>query len=379
MGKFLEAVLMLSGTIIGVGMFAIPFSFAQSGFLLGVLELCILALVVFVIHRSYGEVVLHSATHHRLPGYARMYLGEKAGLLADTAAFFGISGTLLAYILLSGVFLNNLLKGFIVGSNALWWSVMFVIAGSVITFFPLKKKSILTSLLTALLITFLCILVGLLLPHVSIAALGGFHISRIFAPYGVILFALSGATIIPDVVTSYKGSRVRTRQIITWGSLIPAVLYLLFAFAVVGTAGKNVSFDAITGLASIVGSDVILLGNIIGLIAVSTAYLLLNSSFQAFLSLDIKVSQTLSWIGASVIPFALFLLGFQNFISIISAVGATTVAIDGGLIIAMYHMILHRHERTITRSDTIRFGLMYAIIIIGIGCELYRLIGASIG
>lgn len=364
---------MLSGTIIGAGMFAIPFSFYSAGFLLGVLELFVLALVVLAIHRSYAEVVLHRKEQHRLPGYARVYLGEKAAFLANGSALFGISGTLLAYVLLSGVFLNHLFNGLAQGSDALW-SILFVGIGALVSFFPLKKKSILTGFLTALLIIFLCVLVVLLLPHIDIGILGGFNFPNLFVPYGVILFALSGATIVPDVVGYYKGDRKHTCRVITVGSLIPAVLYLLFALAVVGTTGKNISPDAIAGLASIAGSGIIILGNIIGLIAVSTAYFLLNASFQAFLSLDLNVSRRLSWAGASAIPLALFLLGFQSFISVISAVGATTVAIDGGLIIAMYHIILHRHERTITRTDTIRFGVMYALIIIGIAYELYRFV-----
>lgn len=365
---------MLSGMIIGVGMFAIPFSFARSGFLLGAIELFILAIVVLAIHRSYAEVVLRSSQQHRLPGYARAYLGEKAALLANGSALFGISGTLLAYVLLSGVFLDNLFGGFVTNASPSRWSMIFVLAGAIITFFPLKRKTLLTSLLTLLLIIFLCLLVGLLLPRVTISALSGWHIANVFAPYGVILFALSGSTIIPDVVGYYKGDRARTRQIITRGSLLPAILYFLFALAVVGASGDHITPDAIAGLSSVAGNVVIMLGNIIGLIAVSTAYLLLNSSFQAFLTLDLKVSRSFSWAGASCIPFALFLLGFQNFISVISAVGATTVAIDGGLIIAMYHMILHRRERTITRSDTIRFGAMYAMIIIGIAYEIYRFV-----
>lgn len=377
-GRFVQAVLMLSGMIIGVGMFAIPFSFSASGFLLGTIELLILAIVVLAIHRSYGEIVLHSREQHRLPGYARLYIGKHAALLANASALFGISGTLLAYVLLGGVFLDNLLKEYMSGSYPVWWSIMFVIGGIAITFFPLKKKTILTSFLTALLIVFLCILIGLLLPRIHIDSLKGFNVAHAFAPYGVLLFALSGATVIPDVVMYYKGSKARTRSIITIGSLLPAVFYFLFALAVVGASGKHVSPDAISGLRPIAGTGIMQLGNLMGLIAVSTAYLLLNSSFQAFLMLDLKVSRSLSWAGASFIPLVLFLLGFQNFISVISVVGATTVAIDGGIIIAIYHIILHRHERTITRSDTIRFGAMYVMIILGIGYEFYRFIVAYV-
>ena len=46
MRVFFEAVLMLAGMIIGVGMFAIPFSFAAAGFWLGAAELAVLAMAV---------------------------------------------------------------------------------------------------------------------------------------------------------------------------------------------------------------------------------------------------------------------------------------------------------------------------------------------
>ena len=369
---------MLSGMIIGVGMFAIPFSFGAAGFWLGAFELGLLAIVVMAIHLCYGEVVLHTKEHHRLPGYARQYLGNRAAKLADVSAFFGISGTLLAYILLGGIFLDGLVKGFIAGSNPLFWSMMLVGAGGVITFFPLKKTTIVTSVMTALLIGSIVLLIGFLLPRSAAIQLSGFHISNAFLPYGVLLFALTGATVIPDIVTFFKGTRSATRSVIAAGSLIPAVLYFFFALAVVGAAGKNVSPDAIAGLLPVAGRTVVVLGNIIGLLAVITSYIPLNISFQAFLHLDMGLSRRLAWAGGLFVPLFLFLLGFQNFLSVISVVGATTVAIDGGLILATYHMILHKRERNITRADMFKFGILYAVIIAGIGYEFYRFMAAYI-
>ena len=74
MSKEIQAVLMLSGMIIGVGMFAIPFSFSTAGFWLGTLELCVLALAILAVHLCYAEVVLHTNERHRLPGYVRRYM-----------------------------------------------------------------------------------------------------------------------------------------------------------------------------------------------------------------------------------------------------------------------------------------------------------------
>ena len=160
-----------------------------------------------------------------------------------------------------------------------------------------------------------------------------------------------------------------------WGSLIPAILYFLFALAVVGASGTHISPDAIAGLSLVAGPMVVMLGNIIGLLAVMTAYVILNSSFQAFLTLDAHVTRRTAWAAGSLLPLFLFIIGFQNFISVISILGATIFVLDGGLILATYHVILHRREQGITMADTIQFGLIYTLMIAGIGYELYRFVG----
>ena len=372
MNKQIQAVLMLSGMIIGVGMFAIPFSFAQAGFLLGAAELCILAIVITLVHVWYGDVVLATASHHRLPGYVRMYLGKKAATIASVSAFFGITGTLLAYILLGGIFLHGLLQSVVLASSPTLWSLVLAAAGAIITFFPLRKEAAINGALTVLLIVFISALIIVLLPHIQSGYIQEFHLPRAFIPYGILLFALSGGTVIPDVVSYLKGTPRKTRKVIVIGSLIPAILYFFFGLAVVGVSGGNVSMEAIAGLKEMAGSQIIWLGNAIGFLAVITSYIVLNSSFQAFLRLDAHVSRRLAWAGGSFLPVFLFLLGFQNYISVISVVGATTVAIDAGLELVMYHLLRHRKERRVTVSDIAVFGAMYGIIVAGIGYEFFR-------
>ncbi len=376
--KEIQAVLMLSGMIIGAGMFAIPFSFYTAGFWLGTLELCVLALVILAIHLYYGAIVSHTKEQHRLPGYAHIYMGNAAGAFARLSAFFGYSGTLLAYMLLGGLFLRGLFTPFVGVMDSTWWSMIFMLVGACITLFPLKKEAVINGILTVFLIGFIGTLILMLLPRVDGGNVGGFYGASAFLPYGVLLFALSGATVIPDMMSFLKAKPARVRRVIIIGSLMPALLYFFFALVVVGVSGARVSPDAIAGLSSVAGHTIVMLGNMIGFLAVITSYIVLNSSFQAFLTVDMQIPRRLAWAGASSIPLLLFTFGFQNFISVIGAVGATTVAIDGGLIIAIYHIIVHRRERTITITDTIRFGLLYTIIVAGIGYELYRFISLYI-
>lgn len=371
--KFLTAVLMLSGMIIGVGVFGVPFSFARAGFLLGSLELFLLAGVVTAVHLSYAEVVLKTNARHRLPGYSAFHLGPYASYLSWGSAFFGISGTLLAYILLGSRFLSLLLSRLFPDTRDAVWAVLFVSACALITLFPLRKEAFINGVLTALLIGFFLFLSGRLLLLADPARFLGFSPSQALFPYGVILFALSGALVIPDLITFLGKNSVHARLAIVIGSLIPAFITLLFAAAVVGVSGPGTSEDAIQGLRAAVGDEGIVLGSIIGFLAVFTSYLVLTSSFQALLTLDFGMKEKTAWLAGIGIPFAAYALGVTDFIRVIAAVGAVAIGIDSGLILAMQGVIEKRKRR---RSFMMRAGkaAIYAMIVIGIVYEIAKII-----
>ena len=96
--RFLEGVFILAGMIIGVGMFAVPFSFAAAGFWLGALELILLSCAVLILHLLYGKIVLATPEFHRMPGYVRRHLGRRAELVSWASTLFGTIGTLVAYL-----------------------------------------------------------------------------------------------------------------------------------------------------------------------------------------------------------------------------------------------------------------------------------------
>lgn len=389
--KFLEAVLILSGMIIGVGMFGIPFSFAASGFWLGVAELAVLTGVVLLVHLLYGEVVLATPEQHRLPGYVKIYLGKGAMRLAWFSAFFGITGTLLAYLLMGSVFLNNLSQIFLKFSNNFFWLLVLVLVSATITFFPLRRGATINGVLSALLISFLVFLSFLLFPYFRTGNLSGFNFKNIFVPYGVLLFSLAGGVVVPDLVSFLGKDRMRARQAIVMGSLLPSAVYVLFATAVVGAVGSAVSREAIQSLSSIVGENIAVFGALIGFLAVFTSLIVLSASFQELFRLDLHLSRIVAWLAASFLPLFLFFLGFRNFISIIGAVGALAVGIDSVLIIASYSRIHpvtarsfwpERRGNGIHKKDKISYFSMlyswrfavYIMIAAGVVYELYQLL-----
>src|SRR3989344_359952 len=109
--KFLFAVSTLIGTIVGLGMFGLPYTVAKAGFFVGVLYLCVLGLVFMTLHLILGEIVDRSQERHRLTGYVEKYLGRGWKKFIGAIIIFGSYSALLAYVIVGGKFLSIILPG----------------------------------------------------------------------------------------------------------------------------------------------------------------------------------------------------------------------------------------------------------------------------
>ena len=373
MVRSLEGILKLSGMIIGAGMFAIPFAFAQTGFWLGAVELGILSLAVLGLHLLYAEIVLATPAYHRMPGYVRLHLGRFAAAVSWASSLFGIAGTLLAYLVVDSLFLRAIGDSGGVAGASLWLIASVAGAVACITFFPLKKEAGINAVLTVFEIAFLIVLPFLLLRDVSAARLAGLHWEQIFLPLGVLLFALSGGSVIPDVITLLGHNRRTVRTVISIGSLIPALLYFFFAYVVVGITGSATSEEAIAGLQRALGGGVAFWASIAGFLAVFTSYVALSANFQAMLRLDLGMPHRGAWLAASAIPVSLYLAGFQNFIAIISVVGIFAFGIDGLLLFFMGRAV--RKKQDVAHPLAVLAGYaILAVILIGVVAELLRML-----
>lgn len=370
--KFLQAVLILSGMIIGVGMFGIPFSFAAAGFWLGALELAVLTGLMALIHLLYARIILATPLPHRLPGYVRLHLGGYAEVLAVLSSFFGIIGSLLAYILVGSIFLHNIFQGFWTGSSEMFWAVVITSSSALVTLLGLKKEAFIDSVLSAALIAFLGYIIFLLFPQVRVENFSGINLSEAFLPYGVLLFALAGSAAIPDVVAILKRDSKKISRAVLAGTFIPAIIYFLFAFAVGGAIGSGVSEEAVKSLKNIMSANSFLVLGIVGFLAVYDSYIILNSNAQALLKLDFRFPQKVAWILASLVPFALYALGIQNFILIIGASGAVAGGIEIGLIIAAHHRIRRNEGYSFSPFSYVWKVSIFLMVAAGVMYELLR-------
>ena len=70
--KIIYAIATLSGTIIGAGLFALPYITLKVGFWMILAYFLLLGGVVILIHLFFGELALKTPDFKRLPGFAKI-------------------------------------------------------------------------------------------------------------------------------------------------------------------------------------------------------------------------------------------------------------------------------------------------------------------
>ncbi len=123
----------ISSTIVGVGLFSLPYIASKVGFVIMLGYFLVLGVIVAIIHLIFGELSLATPDFKRLPGFAKLHLGEWAKNITFFSTVFGISGAILAYLIVGGEFLNSLLSPIFGGSNSFYTYVYFTL-GAVLIF-----------------------------------------------------------------------------------------------------------------------------------------------------------------------------------------------------------------------------------------------------
>lgn len=379
LSSFIFATSTLIGTIIGVGMFALPYVALQSGLGLTLLYLIILAVVVSLAHLIYGEIILRTKEKHRFIGYAQIYLGPLGKITATFVFLASMSLALLAYLLIGGEFLKIIFSG-LVNFSARSGTLILALAGFYIIFRGIKLTGLLEVLMT---IALLLLIVGLSIygfnlidkKNLSLQLPDSTQFGKMFLPYGVILFALAGGAAIPEIRSFFSQGRAKLlKSAIILGTLIPALIYGIFIIAVLGISGSQTSAESIQGLASFFGNDFIRYGAVIGFLAVATSFLTIGLNLKNSFILDFKLPRLLGLFLTMAVPLGLFFLGVQNFVKIISVSGGVLGGLEGLLLLAMWSRARKKGDRqaeySLSLPATVRW-LLVAIFLAGI---LYQFI-----
>jgi len=371
--NYIYPIATLSGTIIGVGLFALPYITLKVGFWVMCGYFLVLGALVILVHQFFGELALKTPDYKRLPGFAKIYLGNWGERIAYISAILGIFGAILAYLIVGGEFLTELLSPIFGGGN-LFWTIIYFLAGAILIFFGIKAiaKVEFWGLILFFLVLILIFLRGRylinienLFPPISNFK---FQISNFFLPYGVILFSLWGAALIPEVEEMLGEKKKLLLKIIPVAILIPIIIYLFFIYLILGITGPQTTESALVGLKNFLGNRIVSLGFLFGLLTTFTSFIALGLTLKKVFWYDLKIGKNLAFAITCFIPLVLFLIGVKQFIPVISFVGATMLGIDGILILLMYH------KKIKNQKSKIKNLLVYPLILIFLGGIIYEII-----
>jgi len=360
MNKSLLAGATLVGTIIGAGVFAIPYVFSQSGILPCLIYFLILGPVLILLHLFFGEIILRTNEEQRLVGYTQKYLGRKARFLVALSIFVGILGSLLVYLILAGDFLGLVLPDYFSPAQysiLLWGLLTFLV------FLGTRSVALVELIMAAAFLFVVSIILLFCLPHFHLANLVSVNLHRIFLPFGIFFFSLVGWSAIgetEDILTDKK--KLKTVII---GSLSFCVLfYFLFGLIISGVSGSGTTAEALKGLVPILGSKVMIFGALFGILVVATSFLTIANYLKNTFIFDYKMPYWLAFGLACFAPLLLFLLGLRDFIAIISVLGSVIGVIEGSALVLIYNKSRRLGNRQPEYSLKIPLFLLYLIIFV---------------
>jgi len=372
MKKFWYSTSTLIGMMVGVGMFALPYAFYKAGFFIGAFYFILIFSVFLILHLMMGEVVLRTKEEHRFVGYSGLYLGKAMRRLASFTNLFSIFGSLLAYILIAGSFMQivsgSFLFSFAAGQLFFWFLMTVILLLGV-----LKMERIELVMLVFLLL----MIVFMLLDGIGSLKLNNFFTfdpSNLFLPYGILIYSFSGISAIPIMRDILRVKEKMLKKSIITGLFIAAFIYFLFIFLGVGVSGSFVSEDAISGMAKLLGDKIIFLGALFGLFAIATSYMAYAFYLKQTLVYDFKISKNISLMIVSFVPIILFFISSASFVEIIVLLGAVFGGIEGIMLVKIYKEAKKRGNRKPEYSLRLSAVIFYIIILMfaaGIFYEIF--------
>ncbi len=373
-----SAISTLIGLTIGAGILGIPFVIARAGFITGIVNIVVLGIMILILNLYLGEVSLRTKEIHQLTGYARLYLNNIGNMLMTASFIIFTHGAMIAYIMKTGEFLDALLSPSL-GGTPIIYSILFTTLSFVIVFEGIKIVERSEFYMVLAIISIITLLAIFAIPHIDPANLTSFSYKNLFIPYGVVFFAFLATPAIPEMNEELKNKKHLKKAIII-GSVIPMIVYILFALVVVGISGANTTDGAILGLASILGAKIMVMGTILGILTMTTSFIAIAFALTEMYRFDYKLMDITPPMFSCFIPLAAALMIMNSnmknaFFQVLDITGSIGGSLTGILILCIWWKARKTGKRKPEYAipNNILGLILIVMMILGIVLKLYEI------
>lgn len=362
------------GTIIGVGLFGLPYITLQTSLLTVLIFFIVITVAMILLHHFYAEIGIHSKEIHHTPGYAGKYLGRWAKHLALVSEGVGLFGAQLAYLIVGGGFLARLFNQAETPFEPIFIAVFFVV-GSWLIWKGLKSvietEFIMLIMLVLLVILFFIFSFFKAQASPLAVGLGG----NPWLPYGVVVFSLFGLSAVPELNLLFRGQEKKLNRILLWGIIIAAIIYIMFVWSVLSISGGTTSEESLSGLLPFIPVWLFKLALLFGILTTFTSFLAIGLALKRMFFEDYNLPLSTSWFIAMGVPLLLYLIGFNNFLKAISISGSIGLTISGVIIYLIYLKVKHKTGQKVIEhkffTHTIFVILLMLLAVVGVLVSIY--------
>ena len=307
--KILMAVVLMVSMVAGASILGFPYVFAQVGFLTGVATIILIGIAATLMTLYIAELSLNEKKEHLISGFAKKYFGKKGKIATLLIETFGIYTAIIAYLIAIGLALADMFNA----SPLIMGSAFFVFAAALILF-GFKRFNKLDVSIAVVKILILVFFIFAFLPTAKTANATHFEISKLFIPFGIVLFSCLGYNVIPEMKKVLGKQKKKITTAIVSAMAIVIVVYILFSYVFVGNFGSHIGEVAVVGLPKFN-----LLGNLFVLIAMGIPFIALADAIKHIYVNDMGIDKRISWFLSAFIPFLIYVyvkLGFITFLQI---------------------------------------------------------------
>ncbi len=348
--KFWLSVFTIVGTIIGAGILGLPYAISKTGFIPGLILTLIIAYSMTILLLYLENIVVKCKEVLQLPGLARKYLGKKSYIATFIMFILSIYGALISYnIGISEAFVN------LIGAEKWIYSLLLTIGIGILIYEGIRLIDKIQFVIVSILLVSLIAITIFIAPKINIENLLQTNWAMFFYPFGVIFFALTGYSVIPEI-EDIISKRLFKKAVIV-AMLISTSIYIWFFGSFIGAykTPKQVATESLEGNLRVIGLEISIFGMI-------TSYLGLGIALRDVYKNDLGQGKLISTLLTVGVPFLISVLFNPSFIEPIMITGAYTGTIIGFIIMGIWLKI----NKKITLKEKINFGIVFFVLMAGL-------------
>jgi tyrosine-specific transport protein len=299
LGHVLGGTLLIAGTMVGVGMLALPVATGEGGFIPAAVIYILCWLFMLCTGLLLLEVCTWMPKDSNLITMAQRLLGPVGKDICWIVYLFLFITVMIAHVLGGGAVLNE-----ITGGNIPSWlaMVLYVVIFSPVVYLGTKWVDRLNITLMIGVAASYFLFIAVSYDHVDVNLLTRSNWSKAWLALPVLFTAFTFQVIIPTLMTYMQRDVKKVRLSIILGTSIPLFVYLVWEFLILGIVpaeGPNglmeavkKGWNAVTPLKELIQSPIVFaIGKSFAFFTMTTSYIALSLAYLDFLADGLKVQK----------------------------------------------------------------------------------------